>query len=111
MTGVGGSRAAAAASSRSWLPIIVLAAAPFVMVLDSTVMNVSLSTVATDLHATVAMLQLAVTLYTLAKAALMLVGGKLGDILGRRRAFVIGLFVYSVGAATTALSPNVVAPG
>jgi MFS family permease len=102
-----GQRFAGEAARTSWLPITVLALAQFVMVLDSTVMNVSLSTIVADLDTTIAMLQLAITLFTLTMAALMLVGGKLGDLLGRKRAFMIGLIVYSVGSLTTALSPNV----
>jgi MFS family permease len=92
---------------RKWLPILVLAAAQFVMVLDTTVMNVAISDVVADLDTTVSQIQLAITLYTLVMAGLMLTGGKLGDILGRRRAFAIGLVVYAAGSITTALSPNV----
>jgi MFS family permease len=95
------------ATPTNWLPITVLALAQFVMVLDSTVMNVSLSTIQADLNTTNAMLQLAITLFTLTTAALMLVGGKLGDLMGRKRVFMIGLVVYSIGSLTTALSPNV----
>lgn len=92
---------------RKWLPILVLAAAQFVMVLDTTVMNVAISDVVADLDTTVSQVQLAITLYTLVMAGLMLTGGKLGDILGRRRAFAIGLVIYAAGSMTTALSPNV----
>ena len=92
---------------KKWAVIIVLSLGEFVMVLDATVMNVSLSTVTKDLDTTIAMLQVAITLYTLVMAALMLVGGKLGDIFGRRRALVIGLLVYGVGSLITSLSPNV----
>jgi MFS family permease len=65
------------ATPTSWLPITVLALAQFVMVLDSTVMNVSLSTIQADLNTTIAMLQLAITLFTLTMAALMLAAGPL----------------------------------
>ncbi len=92
---------------KKWLPIIVLAAAQFVMVLDTTVMNVAISDVVADLDTTVSQVQLAITLYTLVMAGLMLTGGKLGDILGRRRTFAIGMVVYAAGSITTALSPNV----
>lgn len=92
---------------RKWLPILVLAAAQFVMVLDTTVMNVAISDVVADLDTTVSQVQLAITLYTLVMAGLMLTGGKLGDILGRRRTFAIGMVVYAAGSITTALSPNV----
>jgi MFS family permease len=90
----------------SWAAIIILAAAQFVMVLDSSVMNVSISQIVKDLDTTVAGVQLAITLYTLVMASFMLVGAKLGDILGRDRAFAIGLAIYGVGSLTTALSPN-----
>src|ERR1017187_4353532 len=77
------------------------------MVLDSTVMNVSISQVVKDLNTTVPDVQLAITAYTLVMAAFMLIGAKLGDIWGRRRAFGIGLAVYGTGSLITALSPNV----
>src|SRR3954471_1497545 len=77
------------------------------MVLDSTVMNVSISQVVADLHTSVTGLQLAITAYTLVMAAFMLTGAKFGDIWGRRRAFAIGLVVYGIGSLTTALSPNI----
>jgi MFS family permease len=89
-----------------WRTILILAAAQFVMVLDSSVMNVSISQIVADLHTTIQGVQLAITLYTLVMAAFMLVGAKLGDIWGRDRAFAIGLMVYGVGSMTTALSPN-----
>lgn len=91
-----------------WSVVVILAAAQFVMVLDGTVMNVSISTVVADLDTSVAALQAAITFYTLTMAAVMLLGAKLGDIWGRRRAFVIGSCVYAVGSLLTALSPNVV---
>jgi MFS family permease len=86
--------------------LVMLAMAQFIMVLDTTVMNVSISQVVKDLDTTVTGVQLAITAYTLVMAAFMLIGAKLGDIWGRRRAFAIGLAVYGVGSLTTALSPN-----
>ncbi|HET7427395.1 MAG TPA: MFS transporter, partial [Gemmatimonadales bacterium] len=93
-------------SSTSRLPIAVLAAAQFVMVLDSSVMNVSISQIVDDLDTTIQGVQLAITAYTLVMAALMLAGAKLGDILGRNRTFAIGLAIYALGSFTTAISPN-----
>lgn len=92
---------------KKWNVVLVLGCAQFVMVLDGTVMNVSISTVVSDLDTTVAAMQGAITFYTLTMAAFMLLGAKLGDIWGRRRAFVIGSCVYAVGSLITALSPNV----
>src|SRR3954470_23059943 len=89
-----------------WLPIAILGAAQFVMVLDSSVMNVSISQIVADLDTTISGVQLAITMYTLVMAAFMLVGAKLGDIYGRDRIFSIGLAVYALGSFTTAISPN-----
>src|SRR4051794_14144662 len=79
------------------------------MVLDSSVMNVSISQIVADLDTTVTGVQGAITMYTLVMAAFMLVGAKLGDIWGRDRAFGIGLAVYGLGSLITALSPNLTA--
>jgi MFS family permease len=89
-----------------WTAVAILAAAQFVMVLDSSVMNVSISQIVADLDTTIQGVQLAITAYTLVMAAFMLVGAKIGDIWGRERAFAIGLAVYGAGSLTTALSPN-----
>ncbi|HEU4658727.1 MAG TPA: MFS transporter [Capillimicrobium sp.] len=91
---------------RMWLPIAVFAAAQFVMVLDSSVMNVSITQIVDDLDTTIQGVQLAITAYTLVMAALMLAGAKLGDILGRERTFALGLAIYGAGSLTTALSPS-----
>jgi len=91
---------------KKWLPVIILASAQFVMVLDSTVMNVSISTVVKDLDTTVEAMQGAITFYALTMAAFMVLGAKLGDVWGRRRAFVIGAMIYALGSFTTAISPT-----
>ena len=92
---------------KKWSVVTILGCAQFVMVLDGTVMNVSISTVVSDLDTTVAAMQAAITFYTLTMASLMLLGAKLGDVWGRRRAFVIGSCVYALGSLITALSPNI----
>jgi EmrB/QacA subfamily drug resistance transporter len=86
--------------------ILILAAAQFVMVLDSSVMNVSISQIVEDLDTTIQGVQLAITAYTLVMAAFMLTGAKLGDIWGRDRTFAVGLAVYATGSFITAISPN-----
>src|SRR2546423_2996554 len=91
---------------RKWLPMMILASAQFVMVLDSSVMNVSISQIVKDLDTTIQDVQLAITAYTLVMATLMLAGAKLGDILGRDRTLAIGLGIYGLGSLTPALSPN-----
>jgi MFS family permease len=87
--------------------LLILGTAQFVMVLDTTVMNVSISQVVDDLDTTVSALQLAITAYALVMAAFMLTGAKLGDMYGRRRIFSIGLGVYGTGSLITALSPSI----
>lgn len=75
--------------------------------LDTTVMNVSISAVVADLDTTVEQVQLAITAYMLVMASTMLIGGKLGDIWGRRRAFRIGLVVFAVGSGLTSIAPSI----
>lgn len=81
--------------------------AQFVMVLDQSVMNVSISTLVADFDTTVTTIQSVITLYCLTMAMFMLTGGKIGDIIGRRRAFTIGLVIYGCGSALTAVAPTV----
>jgi EmrB/QacA subfamily drug resistance transporter len=92
---------------KRWWPLVALATAQFVMVLDQSVMNVSISQLVSDFHTTVTVIQAVITLYCLVMAMLMLTGGKIGDIIGRRRGFVIGLLIYGCGSALTAVSPTV----
>lgn len=92
---------------KKWWPLVALAGAQFIMVLDQSVMNVSISQLVDDFDTTVTTIQGVITLYCLVMAMLMLTGGKIGDIIGRRRAFVIGLVVYGCGSALTAAAPSV----
>lgn len=91
---------------KRWFVLIILGVSQFVMVLDSTVMNVSISTVAADLGTDIGGMQAAITFYALTMAAFMLTGGKLGDKWGRSAAFRIGSVIYGIGSLTTALAPN-----
>lgn len=92
---------------KKWLPLIALGTAQFVMVLDQSVMNVSISQLVHDFDTTVTTIQAVITLYCLVMAMLMLTGGKIGDIIGRRRAFTVGLIIYACGSALTAVAPSV----
>jgi MFS family permease len=103
---VGAGGAVGTARQATKLVLLTLAAGQFLMTLDSSVMNVSIATVAKDVGTTVAGIQLAITLYTLVMAMLMVTGGKVGSMIGRRRAFVIGCIIYGIGSLTTALAPN-----
>src|SRR6185312_14336371 len=78
----------------------------FLMTLDSSVMNVSIATVAADVGTDVTGIQTAITLYTLVMAMLMITGGKVGGILGRKRTFAIGCVIYGAGSLTTSLAQS-----
>src|SRR6188474_1233523 len=95
-----------AAQSAAGIVLLTLCAGQFLMALDSSVMNVSIATVADDLGTTVTGIQTAIVLYTLVMAMLMVTGGKIGSMIGRKRAFTLGLVIYCTGSLTTALSPN-----
>ncbi|MFJ8942259.1 MFS transporter [Streptomyces sp. NPDC102395] len=86
--------------------LLTLAAGQFLMALDSSVMNVSIATVAEDVGTTVTGIQGAITAYTLVMAMFMIPGGKVGALIGRKRAFLIGCVIYGCGSFTTALAPN-----
>ena len=102
----GTSATAGAVAGAAGLILFTLAAGQFLMALDTSVMNVSIATVAKDVGTTVTGVQTAITLYTLVMASLMVLGGKVGSIIGRKRAFSIGCVIYGCGSMTTALSPN-----
>jgi len=78
----------------------------FVLVIDTTIMNVSISTLIKDFNTDLATVQAAITLYALLMASFMITGGKIGDIIGRKKAFRIGLIVYGTGSFLTAISPT-----
>ena len=88
------------------LVLLTLAAGQFLMTLDSSVMNVSIATVAKDVGTTVTGIQGAITAYTLVMAALMITGAKIGAMIGRKRAFTIGCVIYGCGSFTTSIAPN-----
>ena len=99
-------RAADRATAAAGTVLLTLASAQFLMTLDSSVMNVSIATVAKDVGTTVTGIQTAITFYTLVMASLMITGGKLGQILGRKRVFAIGCVIYGCGSLITALAPD-----
>ena len=105
--GVGGRDMISDKTSSAGAALIALATAQFVMVLDQSVMNVSISHLVADFDTTVTTIQAVITLYCLVMAMFMMTGAKVGDIIGRRRAFVVGLVIYGCGSPMTALSPTV----
>ena len=88
---------------------LLLAAAMFVLVVDTSLMNVSISSVVTDLDTTVSNVQAAIALEALVSAAFILIGSKVGDLIGRKRAFVLGLLAYALGALAMTLAQSLTA--
>jgi EmrB/QacA subfamily drug resistance transporter len=88
---------------------ILLAMAMFVLVVDTSLMNVSISAVVHDLKTTVSGVQSAIALEALVSAAFILIGSKVGDLIGRKRAYVLGLLAYAVGALAMALAQSLTA--
>jgi MFS family permease len=86
--------------------LVIRAAGQFLMTLDTSVMNVSIRSVANDLGTTVTGIQTAITLYTLVMAAFMITGGKIGALIGRRRSSAYGL-IAAAGAIAVAAGPLV----
>jgi EmrB/QacA subfamily drug resistance transporter len=93
-------------SSGSSLLAVLLSMAMFVLVVDTSLMNVSISAVVQDLDTTASGVQSAIALEALVSAAFILIGGKIGDLIGRKRAFIIGLVCYAAGALSMVLSQS-----
>jgi MFS family permease len=93
-------------ASGATVVLLTLASGQFLMTLDSSVMNVSIATVAKDVGTTVTGIQGAITAYTLVMAALMITGAKVGAMIGRKRAFAIGCVIYGAGSFTTSIAQS-----
>src|SRR2546429_9624203 len=88
---------------------VLLAMAMFVLVVDTSVMNVSIASVVHDLHTTASGVQSTIALEALVSAAFILIGSKVGDLIGRKRAYVLGLLAYAVGALAMTLAQKLIA--
>jgi len=91
---------------KKWGALITLSLAMFIIVVDTTIMNVSISALVEDLGTTVSGVQAAISIYALVMAAFILIGGKLADIVGKKRIFVIGLIIYGLGTTIASFSQN-----
>src|SRR6476660_2609606 len=100
--------AAPVESSGDKLVAILLAMAMFVLVVDTSLMNVSISAVVHDLDTTASGVQSAIALEALVSAAFILIGSKIGDLFGRKRAYILGLLGYAIGALSMTLSQSLV---
>src|SRR6476619_7000688 len=90
------------------LPIL-LAMAMFVLVVDTSLMNVSISAVVTDLQSSASGVQSAIALEALVSAAFILIGSKVGDLIGRKKAYTLGLLGYAIGALAMTLAQDLIA--
>jgi MFS family permease len=91
---------------KKWGALTTLSLAMFIIVIDTTIMNVSISVLVADLDTTVTGVQSAISIYALVMASLMLVGSRLSDIIGTKRTFIIGLIIYSVGTTIASFSTS-----
>lgn len=89
---------------KKWGVLIILAFSMFIIVVDTTIMNVSISALVADLNTTVGGIQAAISIYALVMASLILTGGKLGDVIGKKRTFTVGLLFFGVGTFGAAFS-------
>jgi EmrB/QacA subfamily drug resistance transporter len=92
--------------NRKWWTLAAVAFGLFMIMLDNTVVNVALPSIERDLHITISQLEWIVTSYALVFAALLITGGKLADLLGRRKIFVVGLAVFTLSSLACGMAPN-----
>ena len=92
--------------NRKWWTLGSMCFALFMIMLDNTVVNVALPSIQSDLNASLSALEWTINVYTLTFAVLLVTGGRLGDIFGRRRAFIFGVVVFALSSATAGLAPN-----
>src|SRR5215469_3159961 len=101
------SRGASAADSRRWWALVATSFGLFMALLDVTIVNVALPTIGTSLNASFADLQWVINAYALSLAVLLVTAGRLGDLFGRKRLFMLGLGVFSLGSLLAALAGSV----
>jgi MFS family permease len=92
---------------RRWFTLVIVITSIFIVVLDNSVLNVAIPTILRDFHTTLPSLEWVVTGYALTFASLLIVGGRLGDLYGHRRIFIIGLVLFGTGSLMAALSQSV----
>ncbi len=92
---------------KKWLPLLVMGLAIIIIVLDTTLLNVSLATIVRDLKTDIRSLQWVITAYSLTLAALTITGGRFGDLFGRKRMFMVGAVIFAIGSLLASLSHNV----
>lgn len=96
------------ADPRRWITLAIILTAVLIAALDSTVLNVAIPTILREFDTTLSSLQWVITGYSLTFAALLIIGGRLGDIFGARRMFIIGATLFGIGSLIASLSTGVV---
>src|SRR3984893_3252716 len=94
-------------SFKKWLPLIILSFALTIIILDTTILNESMRTIINDLHTDIQSIQWVITASSLMLAAFTITGGRLGDLFGRKRMFVLGAIIFAVGSFMTSIAHSV----
>src|SRR5437879_5545297 len=89
---------------KKWAPLFVLSLALSIIIIDSTLLNVSLTTLVRELHTTLQSLQWVISAYSLTLAALTVTGGRVGDLFGRKKMFRLGAIIFAVGSFLASIS-------
>jgi EmrB/QacA subfamily drug resistance transporter len=92
---------------KKWLPLIVLSSALMIIIIDTTVLNVSIRNILEDLNTNVRAIQWVISAYSLTLAALTVTGGRLGDLYGRKRMFRLGAVLFALGSVITSFAPTI----
>lgn len=92
---------------RKWLPVAILSLAMMIIIIDTTVLNVSLRTIVNDLGTNLQGIQWVITGYALTLAALTITGGRLGDLYGRKKMFIVGAIIFAIGSFITSISNSI----
>src|SRR3954469_4542995 len=92
--------------NRKWWTLGSMSFALFMIMLDNTVVNVALPSIQSDLNASLSALEWTINIYTLTFAVLLVTGGRLGDIFGRRRMFLFGVVVFALSSAAIGFAPG-----
>src|SRR4249920_1303171 len=95
-----------AEENKKWWTLAAVAFGLFMIMLDNTVVNVALPSIERDLHVSLSSLEWVVTAYALTFAALLITGGKLGDLFGRRRMFIVGIAIFTLSSLACGLAPS-----
>lgn len=102
-----GETAAPAGFIRKWTPLLVMSLALVIVLLDTTILNVTMRTIIRDLNTTLQNFQWVITSYSLVLASFTITGGRLGDIFGRRRMFVLGAILFAIGSIIASMSRGI----